>query len=252
MLKNVLLFPALLLTAVVTGQPINESVPGGMVLIKGGTFLMGNNANERSPSFPAHLVTVASFYMDAREVTNSEYDAYCRATGRGHPEFWGMDIVKSGPGYPDYPVIGVSQYEASLYAEWAGKRLPTEAEWEYAARGGLEEVDFPYGDKADHARARFNDPGTEKGPVPVGSYDPNDYGLYDMSGNVWVADWFDASYYGESPDSDPKGPGTGNFKVLRGGGWHSGSGCATVHHRNALPRHWVDFAGGFRCVKDPG
>ena len=253
MSKHVLLVPALIMSAIVTGQSPVGDVPEGMALIKGGTFLMGSNANERYPSFPAHPVTVGSFYMDTREVTNSEYDAYCRATGHKYPEFWGMDIYKSGPGYPDHPVIGVSQYDAALYAEWAGKRLPTEAEWEYAARGGVEEMDYPHGEKADRALARFNDPHAEKGPVPVGSYEPNGYGLYDMSGNVWewVADWFDAAYYSESPDRDPKGPGTGNFRVFRGGGWHSGPGCSMVHHRNALPRHCVDMAGGFRCVKDP-
>jgi sulfatase modifying factor 1 len=165
-----------------------------------------------------------------------------------------MDIYKSGPGFPDHPVVGVSQFDASQYADWAGKRLPTEAEWEYAARGGLEFIDFPFGEKADHSLARFNDPEAEKGPVPVGSYEPNGFGLYDMSGNVWewVEDWFDPGYYSESPVDHPKGPPTGTFRVLRGGGWHSGQGCISVRHRCALPQHWVDFAGGFRCVKNVG
>ena len=235
-----------------TGQIHADNPPEGMVLIPGGSFFMGTNSNQPSIAFPLHQVEVRSFYMDMYEVSNREYYDFCMATGHKLPEFWGMDIYKSGTGFPDFPVVGVSQFDASLYAEWAGKRLPTEAEWEYAARGGLENIDFPFGEKADHSRARYNDPEAEKGPVQTGSYDPNGYGLYDMAGNVWewVTDWFDPEYYAESPEIDPKGPDTGTFRVIRGGGWHSGPGCITVHRRYALPQHWVDMAGGFRCVKD--
>jgi sulfatase modifying factor 1 len=234
------------------GQAGTAQNPEGMVLIPGGTFIMGSNAVPGSISYPAHPVTLQSFYMDIREVTNREYMEFCQSTGHGYPEFWGMDVYKSGPGYPDYPVVGVNQSDAGAYAEWAGKRLPTEAEWEYAARGGLEGIDFPYGEHADHALARFNDPGAEKGPLPAGSYEPNGYGLYDMAGNVWewVSDWFYSAYYAESPPEDPRGPASGTFKVFRGGGWHSGGGCTSVHHRNALPQYWVDISGGFRCVRN--
>ena len=92
----------------------------------------------------------------------------------------------------------------------------------------------------------------EKGPVETGSYSPNDYGLFDMSGNAWewVSDWFSETYYQESKEKDPRGPSGGTFKVLRGGGWHSGGECISVHRRNALPQHWLDIAGGFRCAKD--
>ncbi len=215
-------------------------------------FLMGSNAQSTSSAYPLHPLSISSFYMDTREVNNAQYQAFCESTGHKFPEFWGMDLYKSGPEYPDHPVVGVSQFVATEYAKWAGKRLPTEAEWEYAARGGLLGMDFPYGDKANHSQARYNNPHVEKGPVKCASYSPNDFGLYDMSGNVWewTNDWFDDSYYAESPDSDPPGPASGRFKVLRGGGWHSGGGCTAVHYRNALPNHWVDIAGGFRCVKD--
>ncbi len=213
---------------------------------------MGSNASQYSVAFPAHQVNVNSFYMDMYEVTNRQYYEFCMVTGHRLPEFWGMAIFKSGPDFPDHPVVGVSQSDARDYAEWAEKRLPTEAEWEYAARGGLEDIDYPYGETADHSRARYNDPEAERGPVPVGLYEPNGYGLYDMSGNVWewVSDWFDERYYPTSPEDNPKGPDHGSFRVLRGGGWHSGPGCVTVHYRNALPQHWVDHAGGFRCVKE--
>lgn len=233
------------------GQTNEEDPPKGMVLIPGGTYLMGSD-KAQAIAAPRHPVSLQDFYMDIKELSNREYQEYCLATGYKFPEFWGMEIYKSGPDYPDHPVVGVSQFDASQYAEWAGKRLPTEAEWEYAARGGLEDISYPYGEEADHARSRFNDPEAEKGPVKTGSYPPNAYGLFDMSGNVWewVSDWFSESYYSESPELEPSGPSFGTFRVFRGGGWHSGAGCTTVHRRNALPSHWVDFAGGFRCVKD--
>ncbi len=252
MIRSLLLIMTLVAWTGAHGQPEPDVTPEGMILIPGGIFMMGSNANQHSIAFPAHRVKIHSFFMDLHEVTNEQYYDFCKATGHKFPEFWGTKRYKSGPGYPDYPVLGVSQYDAILYAEWAGKRLPTEAEWEYTARGGLEDIDYPYGEKADHAKARYNDPEAEKGPVPVKNYSPNGYGLYGMSGNVWewVTDWFDARYYAESPEEDPKGPQSGTFIVIRGGGWHSGPGCTTVHHRNALPQHWVDIAGGFRCVKD--
>jgi iron(II)-dependent oxidoreductase len=232
--------------------PASED-PEGMVWVEGGTFIMGSGANPHAIDFPPHPVTLARYYMDKCEVTNGQYYEFCTSTGHRLPEFWGMDIYKSGSAFQDYPVVGVNQYEASEYAAWKGKRLPTEAEWEYAARGGLQDVEFPFGEFADHSKARFNDPESEKGPVAVGSYEPNGYGLYDLSGNVWewVSDWFDEGYYAISPVENPIGPSAGNFKAFRGGGWHSGASCITVHRRNALPQYWVDIAGGFRCVKDP-
>ena len=247
---SALIFSSVLIA---NGQSYAENPPDGMVFIPGGTFLMGSNANQHSISFPSHRVTLHSFYMDIHEVTNRQYYDFCMATGYKFPEFWGMEIYRSGLDFPEYPVVGVSQFDATEYAEWAGKRLPTEAEWEYAARGGLQEIAYPFGETADHARARYNDPEAEKGPVPAGSYESNGYGLYDMSGNAWewVADWFDAGYYAESPQENPGGLERGTFMVFRGGGWHSGPGCITVHRRNALPQHWVDIAGGFRCAKDP-
>jgi formylglycine-generating enzyme required for sulfatase activity len=234
-----------------SGQSPGEEPPQDMLMIPGGSFWMGSEEGQSIAS-PRHPVVLQSFYMDIHEVSNREYQKFCLATGHKYPEFWGMHVYKSGPDYPDHPVVGVSHFDASQYAEWAGKRLPTEAEWEYAARGGLEDLSYPYGDTADHTRSRFNDPHAEKGPIKRATYLPNDYGLYDMSGNVWewVSDWFSDSYYSESLEYNPAGPSTGTFRVFRGGGWHSGPGCTTVHRRNALPTHWVDFAGGFRCVKD--
>jgi iron(II)-dependent oxidoreductase len=207
---------------------------------------------------PVHAVYLDSFYMDRYEVTNAEYVAFCRATGHRLPAFWGQDAFCSGPNYPDHPVIGVSWHDATKFAEWNGKRLPTEAEWEYAARGGLQGMDYPNGSTLDpedgnHAKS------ARGGPVPVGSYAPNGYALYDMLGNVveWVWDYYVPDYYSSSPKANPTGPESpGNrpepvmFRVIRGGGWHSGPYCSRVYYRNALPANWLDFAVGFRCARN--
>jgi sulfatase modifying factor 1 len=218
----------------------------GMVLIPAGEFLMGTDSGDDSS--PRHRIYLDAFYLDRHEVTNARYHEFCRETGRKLPEFWGMEGFHCGPDFPDHPVVGVSWSDAAAYAEWAGKRLPTEAEWEYAARGGIVGKKFPYGDDLDSTLANFSSSGT----VPVGSYPPNGYGLYDMAGNVveWVHDYYDAGYYSRSPDRNPTGPEKGKFVVIRGGGWHSGKFCNRVVHRNALIKSWIDFNVGFRCARE--
>ncbi|MBK3516661.1 formylglycine-generating enzyme family protein [Carboxylicivirga marina] len=109
----------------------SQPIPEGMSLIKGGEFKMGKDYKENlNPASPAHVVKLNSFYIDVNEVTNAEYLAFCTETGHRLPEFWNTDVFRSGEQYPDYPVVGVSYGDALKYAEWAGKRLPTEAEWE--------------------------------------------------------------------------------------------------------------------------
>ncbi len=227
----------------------SEDSPAGMVLIPGGKFLMGSE--KKGDHSPAHEVRVDSFYIDKFEVTNAQYLEFCRETDRKMPAFWGIDRFRSGTDFPDHPVMGVSCYDAAAYAEWCGKRLPTEAEWEYAARGGLVGMDYPNGNTLDSTMANHAKSGAE-GPVPVGSYPPNGFGLHDMAGNVaeWVSDYYDGDYYAESPTENPTGPEDGKFLVIRGGGWHSGPSCNRVYFRNGLRGSWVDFNIGFRCVKD--
>jgi iron(II)-dependent oxidoreductase len=222
-----------------------------MVLIPGGAFAMG--AKGEGDHSPHHEVSIGAFYIDRYEVTNAQYYEFCEASARRLPEFWGMEAFRSGPDYPEHPVVGISWYDARAYAEWAGKRLPTEAEWEYAARGGLTDKEYPHGDGIDSTTANFTK-AELGGPVPVGSYPPNGFGLYDMAGNVveWVADYYAGEYYSDSPFENPEGPEKGKFKVIRGGGWHSGPSCCRVFYRNALPANWRDFNVGFRCVKDSG
>lgn len=221
----------------------------GMVLIPAGTFLMGGDVGVDCS--PVHEVSVDAFYIDKYQVTNARYLAFCQATGHRLPEFWGMDVYHSTLDYPEHPVVGVSWRDAAAYAAWCGKRLPTEAEWEYAARGGLVGKPYPHGDDIDATLANYRRSGLA-GTVPVGGYDPNGYGLYDMIGNVveWVADYYSPDYYGVSPLRNPQGPAQGKFRVIRGGGWHTGPGCCRVFFRNALPENWKDINVGFRCARD--
>ena len=221
------------------------------VLVLAGQFQMGTDSE--GDDGPLHTVHVDAFYMDRIEVTNAQYLKFCEDTGQKLPEFWGLVKYHSGPDFPNHPVVGVSWYDATKYAEWCGKRLPTEAEWEYAARGGLTGNKYTNGDAIDSTLANYNWKGrTGGGTVPVGSYPPNGFGLNDMTGNVveWVDDLYSDYYYSASPDSNPQGPEKGKFRVIRGGGWHSGPYCNQVHFRNALPSGWVDINVGFRCVSD--
>jgi len=228
-----------------------EEVTAEMVLIPGGEFMMGREGE--GDFSPPHIVFLDSFYIDRYEVTNTQYFRFCEDTGRDLPEFWVMDEFRSGPGYPDNPVTGVSWYDASDYAEWCGKRLPTEAEWEYAARGGLDGMYYSNADTLGAAAANYARSGTG-GTLRVGSYPPNGFGLHDMIGNVveWVNDVYDGGYYSISPRENPRGAEKGRFRVIRGGGWHTGPGCCGVHFSNALPSNWLDFNVGFRCAKDHG
>ncbi len=234
-----------------TGSRSAEPPAVAEVLIPAGTFIMGSGAE--GDCAPEHEVQLDTYYLDKFEVTNARYQAFCEATGHRLPEFWGMEVYHCGPEFPDHPVVGVSWGDAQEYAEWRGKRLPSEAEWEFAARGGLVGARFPWGDGLTPEHANYAG-SAHHGTVPVGSYPANGYGLHDMIGNVseWVADRYAADYYARSPLVNPPGPAEGKFRVFRGGGWHTGPGCARVSFRNALPGNWVDFSVGFRCARDAG
>ncbi len=235
-----------------------------MRLIPAGDFLMGSEAgyHEEKPVHPAH---VEAFYMDECPVTNREYKAYCDATGASRPDNprW-PGVPNYFLDYPDYPVVNVAWRQAMDYAEWAGKRLPTEAEWEYAARGGLEQPAYPWGDQApDGARANYADRHTDYAwrdfrasdgyafTSPAGSYPPNGYGLRDMAGNVfqWTEDWFFA-YDDAVRDTERFKDGWGGSKVCRGGCYHSDANDLRVARRRQVLGGGPNMAVGFRCVKD--
>jgi formylglycine-generating enzyme required for sulfatase activity len=233
----------------------------GMIYIPGGTFKMGSN--KKRNEYPIHTVTISSFYLDRHEVTVEEYKRFCTATRRKMPEQ--PEWNEAG-----HPVVKVTWIDARDYAKWAGKRLPTEAEWEYAARGTAKSFYYTYGeskhrgknygDIADETfhqiRAQF--PVVEKYydgfvyTAPVETFPRNIFGLYDMEGNVleWCADWYDPKYYRKSPKKDPKGPETGKYKVIRGASWNRGFRYLRATYRTYYPvKADYDFLG-FRCARD--
>ena len=242
-MRVLLLTSFVCLAGFVLAQPTEE------VLIPAGEFTMGYR--DGGGSYEPHKVKLRAFYIDTHEVTNAQYQAFCKATNRKPPIFWEIDRFRCGPDWPDHPVVGVSHGQARAYANWIGRRLPTEAEWEYAARGGLEEQLFDRGNEIANNEANTKSSGIGATEA-VGCYLPNGYGLYDMVGNVreWVWDYYSDTYFAESPVDNPTGPEKTKWRVIKGGGWYSGKACNRVHVRNALPAGWSDFNVGFRCARD--
>jgi len=221
--------------------------PGEMVLIPAGTFKMGiegANSNER----PVHEVYLDAYYIGIFEVTNAEYAKFVEATGRYSPSTF-FDVNFNGP---NQPVGDVSWEDADEYCKWVGKRLPTEAEWEKAARGTDERM-YPWGNASlDHIRANYRR--NVKHTTPVGSYPEgvSPYGLYDMCGNVWewVADYWAKKYYEYSPRENPKGPESVNAHVIRGGSWANNTGYISATVRPDPNFEHRQGHKGFRCVED--
>jgi len=245
-----------------------------MVLIPAGEFSMGDHHEvSNSDAKPVHTVYLDAFYINKYEVTNAQYakflNEYGQNTNLKGEVFLDINKVncliekvgrtyKPKAGYEHHPVIEVSWYGSMAYAKFYGKRLPTEAEWEKAARSGLVGKKYPWGNDITHDDANYSGiDGKDKweGTSPVGSFAKNSYGLYDMAGNVynWCSDWYSSNYYANSPYNNPKGPGRGRYRVLRGGSWGSNADGLHCAYRNFnWPQHtYVPLKlVGFRCAKD--
>lgn len=274
-----------------TGLSQEADVPG-MVRIPAGEFWMGRVHNwlldeiswlerDRMDDRPAHLVYTDPYYVDKFEVTNEDYVKFVDATRRKPPHHW----RKSRPSEIQLkkPVYNVTWDDAAAYCSWAGKRLPTEAEWERAARGGVEKSLYPWGDQLAAGRGGRGGPpapaatataatpgaaaeapptrdetgkkahyGFPNGPADVGSYPPNGFGLHDMTGNVWewTSDLYQRNYYSISPEKNPTGPSTGTYRVLRGAAWSdSDDRMLGLHYRNYADPNVKAPTIGFRCAK---
>jgi formylglycine-generating enzyme required for sulfatase activity len=217
------------------------SAPSDMIFVEGGSFDMGSNDGDDSEK-PLHRVEVGSFYMDKCEVTQAEYEP---VMGKNPSNFK----------CPTCPVENVSWSDATEYATKVGKRLPTEAEWEYAARGGKKSKGYRYSGSNELAGVAWYSANSRQKTHPVGQKKPNEIGLYDMSGNVWewCSDWYISTYYEKSPKRDPQGPGSGTHRVLRGGSWKFSADICNVKLRSATPIYLPAYGnddGGFRCVQD--
>ena len=251
-----------------------------MVLIPAGSFEMGDHFDEGKPDeLPVHQVELDAFYMDRYEVTIEQYKRFLRETNYGilpdqTPDWMAREaMIFAKIGVPQvvgfttptdkHPVAGVTFNDAQAYAQWAGKRLPTEAEWEYAARGGFAGKRYVWGNHPSK-EADCNFAGTFGGghaddgylyTAPVGSYNANGYGLFDMAGNVWewCADWYDENYYANAAPKNPKGPETGTKRVLRGNGWSSYLQHLRLSRRLKLSPTAIGFphGSGYSVLKKP-
>jgi formylglycine-generating enzyme required for sulfatase activity len=236
-------------------EPLRQEPPAAlktedgaeMVLVPAGEFLMGSE--DRDNEKPRHRVHLDAYYIDKVPVTNAHYERFVQATGRRAPLYGKYSEWNSST----QPVVGVSWYDAEAYCKWAGKRLPTEAEWEKGARG-TDGRKYPWGDQWDPSRANAENKLGKT--APVGSYPggASPYGALDMAGNVWqwVADWYAKDYYQGSPERNPTGPSSGTAKVLRGGSWQNSSGVLRSALRSdATPDYRdVTYGGiGFRCAR---
>ncbi len=239
-----------------------EPILSEMVAIKEGSFLRGSKDGNRD-EMPQHIVHLKSFAIDIHPVTNEQFVRFLEAMG-GEKDAQNNDIIRlkesrikrSGgqlsieSGYAKHPVVGVSWYGAVAYAKWIGKRLPTEAEWEVAAKAGEDHHNYPTGNEIEKHQANFFSSDT----TLVMSYPPNPVGIYDMAGNVyeWCQDWYGYNYYEASMQepNQPSGPLQGVYRVLRGGCWKSLKEDLRCSHRHRNNPGCENRTYGFRCAAD--
>lgn len=219
-----------------------------VVFVEGGTFTMGDGSDSDNP---AHTVTLSSYSIGKYPVTVGQYKKFCDATGRSMPEktpAWGWQ--------DKHPMVYVTYNDAVAYCNWLGEeyggdwRLPTEAEWEYAARGGNKKERYTYSGGNDLDRVGWYADNAGGQTNSVGRKSPNGLGIYDLSGNVyeWCRDWYDQDYYFNSPQSNPRGSTSGSFRIVRGGSWNnSAASCRVAIRTDFLPSASYKITG-FRVV----
>jgi len=280
-MKSKLVFTIFFCVCVALPIAAQTAAPEGMALVPAGKFWMGRAytiflnsadllARDRMDDIPANNIQLDAFYIDKYEVTNTDYAKFVAETKTRAPWHWPQGQIPKGE--EKLPVANVNWFEASDYCKWAGKRLPTEAEFEKAARGGLDRNHYSWGDTyIDYGEegllAPQGSPRKSGAPpvpaalgrlkaMPVGSFAPNGYGLYDVTGNVmeWTSDWYDNNYYPFMPKVNPKGPETGRYKSVRGAGFADGGGHGdekVVEYRNFSDPETRISTIGFRCAKTP-
>jgi formylglycine-generating enzyme required for sulfatase activity len=229
-----------------------EFIEPTMVRIPESWFLMGSESGQDNER-PVHRVCVDAFELAACQVTNAEYEKFLRATGHRAPLHWG----DANFSHPEQPVVAPSWFDAVAYCEWLSRmtqrryRLPTEAEWERAARGGAEQKLFPWGDaplgSLQNYATRWR-----TAPELVGHAEKNPYGLFDIGANVheWCADWFDPEYYRISPERNPEGAPQGTRRASRGGSWRHHTKVSRCAARSSIPPEFQYADYGFRIARD--
>lgn len=222
-----------------------------MAAIPEGWFSMGDE-NGRDDERPSHRVWIDRFELGIYQLTRVEYAHFIANTQRAAPLFWNDPNFQE----PQQPVVGPSWFDAIAFCEWLSKitarnyRLPTEAEWERAARGGIEGQLYSWGDMHPEQLPNYAKR-WRNGPEPVGRYAPNPYGLFNMGDNVheWCADWYDAHYYERSPESNPQGPEQGSRRASRGGAWRHQIKVSRCAARSSIPPEFKYADYGFRVAR---
>jgi formylglycine-generating enzyme len=232
----------------------DEQILPQLIAIPSGWFLMGSD-NGQDNEKPVHRVWVDEFRLAACQVTNANYDRFLAETRSPAPPF----RTNLAFNHPDQPVVAVSWFDAMRYCQWLSAathrtfRLPTEAEWERAARGGREGAPFTWGDTPPHLVPGYVercDAYWKTGPEPVGRAEPNAYSLFNMCDNVheWCSDWYASNYYAASPERNPLGPETGDRRASRGGSWRHHIKISRCAARSSIPPEFKYADYGFRVA----
>jgi formylglycine-generating enzyme len=223
-----------------------------MVKIASGSFVMGSETGQENER-PVHRVWLDEFALGECQVTREEYARFLAATCQAPPPNW----MNADFSHPRQPVAAVSWFDATAYCEWLSSvtairfRLPTEAEWERAARGGIEQHEYPWGNSSPESLPNYSTR-WKKGPEPAGTAERNAYGLCDIGANVheWCADWFGADYYAGSPERNPQGPPEGTRRASRGGSWRHYTKVSRCAARSSIPPEFQYADYGFRLASE--